>query len=388
LNQPELGVSECADKTVRELPVSGPLSNPTLSSGLLLKAAVLIVVGVGVAACGSAPKRKSSGGKAHINNKTKFSVRDFGVKASPRVTTSRRVRRGGGRAQIGKPYKVRGKWYRPREQPGYNKVGNASWYGPNFHGRLTANGEVYDQYSLSGAHPTFPLPSYARVTNLKNGNSVVVRVNDRGPYAHGRVIDMSSKAADLLDYKKAGIARVRVQYLGKARLDGRDQRFLTASFRPGKGYRGRTPGLFQGGSPGVMIASRRPEKTIGALPVSAFVKAPFPKPRPYFTGGIPVDIQAYNQFEPVPQPIAMAPAAFDTDAAMPIEQRIQKAIISRSELEPLSPAIKDSLKDRYIISSYAAGSRIDTAHQIASQAINFKFELQKSWKIPPFKRSW
>ena len=206
--------------------------------------AVLLAVGIGLAACGSTPKRKSSGGRADINNKTKFSVRDFGVKASPRVTTSRYVRRGGGRAQIGKPYKVRGKWYRPRDQPGYDKIGKASWYGPNFHGRLTANGEIYDQYSLSGAHPTFPLPSYARVTNLKNGNSVVVRVNDRGPYAHGRVIDMSSKAADLLDYKKAGIARVRVQYLGKARLDGRDQRFLTASFRPGKEYRGRSPGLF------------------------------------------------------------------------------------------------------------------------------------------------
>jgi len=355
-----------------------------------LKVAVLIAVGLGLAACGSTSKRKSSGGNAHINNKTKFSVRDFGVKASPRVTTSRRVRRGGGRAQIGKPYKVRGKWYRPREQPGYNKVGNASWYGPNFHGRLTANGEVYDQYSLSGAHPTFPLPSYARVTNLANGNSVVVRVNDRGPYSNGRVIDMSSKAADLLDYKKAGIARVRVQYLGKARLDGRDERFLLASFKPGKGYRGRTPNLFQGGTPGVMLASRRPAKSIGAVPVSSFVKAPFPKPRPYFTGGIPVNIQAFNRLAPVIQPVAMAPATFDTNSAVPIEERIQKAIISRSELQPLSPTVKDSLKDRYIISSYAAGRRIDQAHKAARQVIKFKTgaEQENNWKSIPLKRGW
>ena len=336
-----------------------------------LKVAVLLMVGVSLVACGSTPKRKSSGARAHINNKTKFSVKDFGVKASPRVTTSRHVRRGGGRAQIGKPYKVRGKWYRPREQPGYNKIGKASWYGPNFHGRLTANGEIYDQYSLSGAHPTFPLPSYARVTNLANGNSVVVRVNDRGPFAHGRVIDMSSKAADLLDYKKAGIARVRVQYLGKARLDGRDQRFLTASYRPGKGYRRKNQGII----PGVLFASRRPDKTISAVPVFSFVKAPFPKPRPLFTGGIPMNIQAFHQPETYEQ-------------SEPIELRIQNAIISRSELEPLSPAITNSLKNRFIISSYAAGLRISKAHSAANQAIQLSTDIarqnvtiQKRWKL-------
>ncbi len=339
-----------------------------------LKLAVLVMVGVGLAACGSTSKRKSSGSRAHINNKTKFSVKDFGVKASPRVTTSRNVRRGGGRAQIGKPYKVRGKWYRPREQPGYNKIGKASWYGPNFHGRLTANGEVYDQYSLSGAHPTFPLPSYARVTNLANGNSVVVRVNDRGPYAHGRVIDMSSKAADLLDYKKAGIARVRVQYLGKARLDGRDQRFLLASYRPGKGYRRKNQGII----PGVLFASRRPDKPVSAVPVFSFVKAPFPKPRPVFPGGIPMNIQAFHQ-----------PETNETQEYIePIERRIKNAIITRSELEPLSPAVTQSLKDRFIISSYAAGLRISKAHSAAREAIQMNTYIarqntiiHKRWKL-------
>lgn len=173
------------------------------------------------------PNEKSD---SHVNDKSKFSVAKYGVAASPRVSRSKSIRKGGGRRQIGKPYKIRGKWYRPREQPGYKRTGYASWYGPNFHGRLTANGEIYDQYALSGAHPTFPLPSYARVTNTKNGHSVVVRVNDRGPYHGGRIIDLSSKAADLLNYKKEGVARVKVEYVGQAPLHGRDARYLAASY--------------------------------------------------------------------------------------------------------------------------------------------------------------
>ena len=134
---------------------------------------------------------------------------------------------------VGKPYRVRGKWYTPKEDPGYDKAGLASWYGPNFHGRLTANGEIYDQFHLSAAHPTFPLPSYARVTNKKNGNTVIVRVNDRGPFAHGRIIDLSNKAAELLDMKNEGVAAVRVEYVGRAPVEGDDTRYLMASYRPG-----------------------------------------------------------------------------------------------------------------------------------------------------------
>ena len=154
-------------------------------------------MGVAVSACGggffskAVPKSK----RAHINNKTKFSQAAYGVAASPRVTTSRVVRKGGGRRQIGRPYKIKGKWYTPNEDFGYDRTGQASWYGPNFHGRLTANGEISDQYALTAAHPTFPLPSYARVTNSANGRSVVVRVNDRGPYHAGRIIDRDGLAA-------------------------------------------------------------------------------------------------------------------------------------------------------------------------------------------------
>jgi rare lipoprotein A len=95
---------------------------------------------------------------------------------------------------------------------------------------MTANGEIYDQFALTAAHPTFPLPSYARVTNLNTGDSVIVRVNDRGPYHPGRIIDLSNKAADMLDVSHHGTAPVRVQYVGRARMDGRDGAFLMASY--------------------------------------------------------------------------------------------------------------------------------------------------------------
>ncbi|MEL6966260.1 MAG: septal ring lytic transglycosylase RlpA family protein [Pseudomonadota bacterium] len=175
----------------------------------------------------------SVGGKksAHINNKVKFSAKTMGIKASPRVTTSRRVPKGGGRRYLGKRYKINGQWFTPKREPNYDRSGQASWYGPNFHGRLTANGEVYDQYALSAAHPTLPMPSYARVTNLKNGRSTIVRINDRGPFHHRRIIDLSAAAAKLLDFQKAGVADVRVQFVGDAPLHGRDARYLKRSFR-------------------------------------------------------------------------------------------------------------------------------------------------------------
>ena len=163
-----------------------------------------------------------------------FAESEYGVKASPRVTSKRsRLPRGGGRDQVGKAYKVKGTWYHPQEVASYSKVGKASWYGDAFHGRLTANGEIYDMTHLTAAHPTLPLPSYARVTNLKNGNSVVVRINDRGPFAHGRIIDLSKRAAEMLDYTRSGVAEVKVDYMGRAPLHGQDDEFLLASYRPG-----------------------------------------------------------------------------------------------------------------------------------------------------------
>ncbi|MEH6727933.1 MAG: septal ring lytic transglycosylase RlpA family protein [Hyphomicrobiales bacterium] len=153
----------------------------------------------------------------------------YGVAASPRVSTAAYIPSGGGRYQVGKPYKIAGKWYKPKEVKRYEKTGVASWYGDAFHGRKTANGEIYNMNAYSAAHPTLPLPSYVRVKNMANGNAVIVRVNDRGPFAHNRLIDLSKRAADALDFRHQGVAKVQVTYLGKAPLEGQDARFLEAS---------------------------------------------------------------------------------------------------------------------------------------------------------------
>ncbi|MCK5934298.1 MAG: septal ring lytic transglycosylase RlpA family protein [Fulvimarina manganoxydans] len=212
-----------------------------------------------------------------ISTTVKFDSKTYGVPASPRMTSSRRVPKGGGRAQIGKPYKVKGEWYYPKDEPGYVATGMASWYGPNFHGRLTANGEIYDMHGLSAAHKTFPLPSYALVTNLETGAQIQVRVNDRGPFAHGREIDLSSEAAHLLGFRHSGVANVKVEYVGRAPLEGDDTQMLMASYRPGDG----TPGLPEGS----MLASAEPtarglDGTGAMMALSSSSSAPMPGVRP------------------------------------------------------------------------------------------------------------
>lgn len=155
----------------------------------------------------------------------------YGVKTSPRVIADGEAApKGGGNYMVGKPYKIAGKTYYPSEQP-YSAVGTASWYGSDFHGRRTANGEVFDRTSITAAHPTMPLPSYARVTNLKNERSIIVRVNDRGPYHGGRVMDVSQRTAEALDFKAAGTAKVKVEWIGKANLGGDDDAMLLATLR-------------------------------------------------------------------------------------------------------------------------------------------------------------
>jgi rare lipoprotein A len=118
--------------------------------------------------------------------------------------------------KVGNPYETDGIWYYPREQPDYDETGIASWYGAQFHGKRTSNGEIFDSNALSAAHRTLPMPVNVRVTNLENGRSLIVRVNDRGPFARGRIIDVSKHAAELLGFYGAGTAKVRVTYLGRA----------------------------------------------------------------------------------------------------------------------------------------------------------------------------
>ena len=156
----------------------------------------------------------------------------YGVSASARVVApGEPVPKGGGVYRVGKPYTVGGRTYVPEADSDYSAVGLASWYGADFHGRYTANGEIFDMNAITAAHPTLPLPSYARVTNLKNHRSIVVRINDRGPYVGHRLIDLSTRTAQLLGFYGHGLAKVKVEYVGRAPLAGSDDRKLMATLR-------------------------------------------------------------------------------------------------------------------------------------------------------------
>lgn len=238
------------------------------SVGKVARAALVVGVALFVANCGATSSQLAS----KVDPK-------YGVSASPRVVAfGEPVPKGGGTYRVGKPYQVAGRTYVPKENTHYKAEGIASWYGEDFHGRLTANGEVFDMDSIAAAHPTLPMPSYVRVTNLDNRKSMIVRVNDRGPYHGNRVIDVSQKAAELLGFKKRGTAHVRVEYAGRAPLEGSDDRILVATLRDDRAA--PLPG-----ASGVMVASN------GALPVSRVVSArlpatnvPVPPDRPFDLG--------------------------------------------------------------------------------------------------------
>ncbi len=157
---------------------------------------LLIVVGLAMAACGSkehaVASPKGTKAAAAADEPPRQQVRDI---------------------KVGRPYKVNGKRYTPEEDWGYDQTGTASWYGGKFHGRKTANGEIFDMHQMTAAHPTLPLPVIAKVTNLSNGRTIKVRINDRGPFAHGRLIDLSRAAAQELGFIKEGVAKVRVQVI-------------------------------------------------------------------------------------------------------------------------------------------------------------------------------
>ncbi len=180
--------------------------------------------------------------------------------------------------RVGNPYQIGGTWYYPREQPDYDETGVASWYGPGFYGNLTADGEMFTSQDLTGAHRTLPMPVNVRVTNLENGQSLVVRVNDRGPFAKGRIIDVSERAAKLLGFYDQGTAKVRVQYVARADLPtGQPQPF-------GAG----TPTIVQNAVPAAPSGKVETE-TLAAIPGTAqappkpVVAVPTPPPPPITT---------------------------------------------------------------------------------------------------------
>src|SRR5271169_1523561 len=256
----------------------------------------------------------------HAHGHEYFSQAKYGH-ASPKVVADGQpVPKGGGQYLVGHPYTVAGHRYYPSEDPSYTAVGMASWYGAAFHGRRTANGEVYDMASLSAAHPTMPLPSYARVTNLQNGYSVIVRVNDRGPYHGGRVMDVSSRVAEVLDMKAMGTARVKVEYVGPAPMEGSDDSQLLASLRTDG-----SPANMIGYSAPVMMANAAAEQTETiwsffsgggrggqqAQPQPEAQPAPAPTPAPELP---PVQVASAPEPPPPPEPVRVAAAPVDSGA--------------------------------------------------------------------------
>lgn len=318
--------------------------------------------------CASLASCSTTGGKSETKNKRSkeyFAESEYGVKASPRLVKNGPVPKGGGRYMVGKPYSVKGKVYVPKDNPAYDKTGIASWYGSAFHGRQTANGELYDQYHLSAAHPTLPLPSYARVTNLENGSSVVVRVNDRGPFHAGRIIDLSNKTADMLDMQHSGTGKVRVQYIGPARMDGHDMPYLMASYVK-KGD--RSPVVDPQGqiASGVMVASAdnsvMPVNPSYAAPTMTSLAGPTPS-APYPAGGAASAAGAFDalvmlpDFGPMPTerpldghylrlPGSSAASAYAGQAATTPSALAFEAIMVRN----------DGLTEASILSSVARGA--------------------------------
>ena len=242
----------------------------------------------------------------------------YGVASSPRVIEpGEPVPKGGGTYRVGKPYVVAGQTYVPEEDTNYRAEGLASWYGDDFHGRLTANGEVFDMNSISAAHPTLPMPSYARGTNLANNKSIIVRVNDRGPYARNRLIDLSVRTAHLLDFHGNGVARVRVEYVGRAPLDGSDDRMLVATLR--EGVPAPAPSL-------VMLASARPFLPDIRQKVAALRGAvPMPPDRPYALGE--AQDERYADSAPARR-MAVEPTDLPVQAALGESPRAMPAISS------------------------------------------------------------
>lgn len=210
-------------------------------------ACAVVVVAVALTGCSQAPAGKRS--------KEYFPTSVYGASSPKVVEDGQPVPRGGGRYLVGKPYTIAGRVYTPKEVPNNaSQTGKASWYGAAFHGRRTSNGEVYDMRSLTAAHPTWPLPSYVRVTNTTNGRSMIVRLNDRGPFHSNRIMDVSSRVADALDFKRMGTASIKLDYIGKAGLAGSDDQILMASLRTD----GR-PAVLDAAMP-TMVAAAEPER--------------------------------------------------------------------------------------------------------------------------------
>jgi len=272
---------------------------------------LIVALGVSAALAGCAESQLVS----HAAKSMVQSSDNNATRANPAPVT-----KGQGGYKVGNPYQVAGVWYYPKEDPNYDETGIGSWYGPQFHGRDTANGELFDMNEVTAAHPTLPMPSLVRVTNLENGRSIVVRVNDRGPYVNGRVIDLSRRSAQLLGYDMQGTAKVRVQYVGPAPLaDGspavaqrstrQDEKpsaaprgaVMAESLPPPPGARGQAAQVAQPAapmaSPMQIVAAQNAQKPGAGPSPAASLKNQEVATAPVRAGGIYVQVGAFTQHE-------------------------------------------------------------------------------------------
>lgn len=203
-------------------------------------------------------------------------------KISPTPPVEEPAPKSQGEYKIGNPYQINGVWYYPAEDFSYDETGIASWYGPGFHGKTTANGEIYDMNEMTAAHKTLQLPALVRVTNLENGRSIVLRINDRGPYVHGRIIDVSRRGAQLLGFEGKGTAPVRVTVLSD------ESRALAARLRSGRALaRGESPITVTDLPKQVVSTSSLPPPP-GAQAAAPSPTAALPRPAPAAAASAPL----------------------------------------------------------------------------------------------------
>ncbi|MGE0745302.1 MAG: septal ring lytic transglycosylase RlpA family protein [Rhodospirillales bacterium] len=263
---------------------------------------------------------------------------------------------GVGHYKVGRPYMIKGKWYTPYVDYDYQETGLASWYGPGFHGRMTANGEIFDENDVTAAHTTLPLPSVVRVTNLDNGRAMIVRVNDRGPFVDGRILDVSRRTAQMLGFERDGLARVHVELIA----DDSKREMMIA-----KGELPREPG-----APATMLAQAAPAAAAGqpaavpAQPAAAaatqvaaaspeaparltpVMATPLDAPvaaaaAPAPTPPAPVAVEPARQLAaaaPVPEPAAVRPALRPPVAVPATPSRMAEAPAPAQRFALVSPA--------------------------------------------------
>lgn len=244
-----------------------------------------------------------------------------------------KVTRSKGYFKVGSSYKIQGKRYYPSETYNHTETGVASWYGPGFHGKLTANGEIFDENELTAAHRTLQLPSIVRVTNLSNGRSVILRVNDRGPFAHDRILDVSKRAANVLGFKNKGVTKIRLEVVADA------SREVAAVAKSGRSTRGFEIAYNQGKRPAVLLEDQTP------LPLSKPGQEPEPVTQIALgqTNSVDADGVAQNN---IPQRVAQVPTV---------------------ESEPLSDVLQNSV-------NITENSYIQNAGKVFVQAGSFSEE--------------